>query len=103
MPRSAIDATRFTSTTPHAAAKVYPPGPGTWALPQTKSGLGETPQEKVRRLRAAADAAKLGQISTFDKLVIRGRVWADRAHRFTTLSIVGATCMPPPFPYRIER
>lgn len=42
-------------------------------------------------MRAAADAAKLGQISTFDKLVIRGRVWADRAHRFTTLTVVGAT------------
>jgi Cytochrome oxidase c assembly len=57
---------------------------------------GETPQEKVRRLRAAADAAKLGQISTFDKIVIRGRVWADRAHRFTTLTLISATCMAAP-------
>jgi hypothetical protein len=48
----------------------------------------------VRRLRAAADKAREAQISTFDKMIIRGRVWADRAHRFTALSLIGATCMP---------
>jgi hypothetical protein len=95
MPRSATDATRFTSTTPHASAK-HPSATNipSKSLPLRKPGpVGETPQEKVRRLRAAADKAREAQISTFDKLIIRGRVWADRAHRFTALSLIGATCM----------
>jgi hypothetical protein len=97
MPRSATDATRFTSTTPHATAKVPPPSARSWAVPRAKPGpSGETPQEKVRRLRAAADAAKLDQISTFDKVIARGRVWADRAHRFTSLTLISATCMKYP-------
>jgi hypothetical protein len=98
MPRSATDATRFTSTTPHASAK--PPAsnlnlPGRGNIPLRKPGPpGETPQEKVRRLRAAADRARDAQISTLDKVLVRGRVWADRAHRFTALSLIGATGMP---------
>ena len=86
MARSATDATRFTSTTPHAATKPKPvsrnPGPP-----------GETPQQRVRRLRAAADKARDAQISTFDKFLLRGRVWADKAHRFTAFSLIGLTCM----------
>lgn len=94
MPRSATDATRFTSTTPHATAKIPPPSARSWAIPRAKPGpSGETPQEKVRRLRAAANAAKLDQISTIDKVIARGRVWADRAHRFTSLTLISATCM----------
>ncbi|KAK6615975.1 hypothetical protein H4I95_01127 [Botrytis cinerea] len=84
MARSATDATRFTSTTPHAATKPKPvsrnPGPP-----------GETPQQRVRRLRAAADKARDAQISTFDKFLLRGRVWADKAHRFTAFSLIGLT------------
>jgi len=52
---------------------------------------GETPQEKVKRLRAAADRARDAQVSTLDKVLVRGRVWADRAHRFTALSLIGIT------------
>lgn len=96
MPRSATDATRFTSTTPHASAK---PPPGSSNLYPTKekkpaapAPAGETPQEKVRRLRAAADRARDAQVSGFDKAIVRGRVWADRIHRFTALSLIGATC-----------
>ncbi|TVY68733.1 hypothetical protein LSUE1_G005690 [Lachnellula suecica] len=94
MPRSATDATRFTSTTPHASAKRQPPSS---SVPlnsntQRKPGpTGETPQEKVRRLRAAADRARDAQVSTFDKVIVRGRVWADRAHRFVALSLIAAT------------
>lgn len=96
MPRSATDATRFTSTTPHASAKVPSSTTKPKAPPQRKPGpAGETPQEKVRRLRAAADAARDAQVSTFDKIIVRGRVWADRAHRFTALSLIGATCKLP--------
>ncbi|TGO35671.1 hypothetical protein BHYA_0150g00180 [Botrytis hyacinthi] len=84
MARSATDATRFTSTTPHAATKPKPvsrnPGPP-----------GETPQQRVKRLRAAADRARDAQISTFDKFLLRGRVWADKAHRFTAFSLIGLT------------
>ncbi|ESZ96291.1 hypothetical protein SBOR_3346 [Sclerotinia borealis F-4128] len=84
MARSATDATRFTSTTPHAATNPKPvsrnPGPP-----------GETPQQRVKRLRAAADRARDAQTSTFDKLIMRGRVWADRAHRFTAFSLIGIT------------
>lgn len=86
MARSASDATRFTSTTPHAATKPKPvsrdPGPP-----------GETPQQKIKRLRAAADRARDAQTSPVDKLIMRGRVWADVAHRITTLTLIGLTCM----------
>lgn len=62
------------------------------APPQRKPGPpGETPQEKIKRLRAAADRARDAQVSSFDKLIVRGRVWADRVHRFTALSLIGAT------------
>lgn len=93
MPRSATDATRFTSTTPHASAK--PPSASRLparGIPLKKPGPpGETPQEKVKRLRAAADRARDAQVSQFDKILVRGRVWADRAHRFTALSLIGIT------------
>lgn len=103
MARSASDATRFTSTGPHAATK--PPSGATSfsanpAMPSSATQLnfgqspappGETPQQKIARLRAAAALAKQGKESTFDKTVRIGRVWADRAHRVTALSLVGFT------------
>ena len=98
MPRSATDATRFTSTTPHATAKPAASAlnlPGRSNLPPRKPGPpGETPQEKVKRLRAAADRARDAQVSTLDRFLVRGRVWADRAHRITTLTLIGATGRP---------
>ncbi|KAK2626817.1 hypothetical protein QTJ16_003992 [Diplocarpon rosae] len=99
MQRSATDATRFTSTIPHASGKSpskasalsrnlpsRTPGPGT-------APAGETPQEKVKRLRAAANRARDAQITTFDKMILRGRVWADRAHKFVTLSLIAASIL----------
>jgi Cytochrome oxidase c assembly len=95
MPKSAIDATRFTSTTPHASAKPPTTSPSlnssSSTLKRAPGPLGETPQQKVRRLREAAARARDAKISTFDKFVIRGRVWADRAHRFTALTLIGLT------------
>ncbi|EKD15957.1 uncharacterized protein L3040_003185 [Drepanopeziza brunnea f. sp. 'multigermtubi'] len=98
MPQSATDATRFTSTTPHATAKqpFRPSNSPPRNMPPRKPApntapTGETPQEKVRRLRAAADRARNAQITTVDKMIIRGRVWADRAHKVVTLSLVAAT------------
>lgn len=52
---------------------------------------GETAQQKIARLRAAAALAKRGQESGFDKTVRIGRVWADRAHRVTAISLIGLT------------
>ncbi|KAI9766445.1 MAG: hypothetical protein M1840_006552 [Geoglossum simile] len=66
------------------------------ASPRTTSPTNrpkETPQEKVARLKAAARRAKTGNISTFDRIVVRGRLWADRAHRVVTLSLVGLTAI----------
>lgn len=110
MPRSATDATRFTSTTPHASKPISKPTsaahlPSRNTPPRKPAGKtgaaapaaagGETPLEKVKRLRAAADRARDAQVSTFDKVLVRGRVWADRAHRFTALTLIGATCKIP--------
>ncbi|KAI9796988.1 MAG: hypothetical protein M1835_002511 [Candelina submexicana] len=88
MPRSAIDATRFTATGPHAHSKS---SISSATVPSSSSRPLETPQEKVNRLRNAARKARFEKESTFDKVVARGRVWADRAHRFTTLSLIAAT------------
>jgi hypothetical protein len=96
--RSATEATRFTSTTPHAASKPFYPhsqNPGAQAI-AAKAGpapAGETPQQKVMRLRAAAARAKQQKLTTFDKAVVKGRVFADRAHRFTALTLIGITGM----------
>ncbi|KAH8808543.1 cytochrome oxidase c assembly-domain-containing protein [Xylogone sp. PMI_703] len=99
MPRSATDATRFTSTTPHAFSK--PPSSAPFSAPNGSAGAaaklrnqgppGETPQEKVKRLKAAAQKARSANISTFDRIILHGRVWADKAHRFTALSLIGLT------------
>ncbi|CAK3817013.1 hypothetical protein SEPMUDRAFT_164801 [Lecanosticta acicola] len=109
MPRSPSDATRFTSTGPYVSTK--PSGsatnfaanpttapPFSAAVPNAANQInfgqapqGETPQQKIARLRAAAAAAKRGKESTFDKSVRIGRVWADRAHRVTAYSLIGLT------------
>jgi len=97
MSRSAADATRFTSTTPHASAKPplsFRPNIQSSSPTPKKSGpAGETPLEKVKRLRAAANAAREAQVTTVDRLILRGRVWADRLHRITTLGLIGLTGM----------
>ncbi|KAF2398299.1 hypothetical protein EJ06DRAFT_532048 [Trichodelitschia bisporula] len=93
MVRSARDATLFTPTGPYAAAK---PQPRATTIPISgPAPTNETPQQKVARLREAARRAKLSQESgtTFDRVVARGRVWADRAHRFTTLGLIGFTAV----------
>ena len=91
MARSAMDATRFTATGPCAHSK-----------PSTRASVldfadppppNETPQQKVARLREAARRAKLGQVSRFDKVVAKGRVVADTAHRFTAITLIAATGM----------
>ena len=91
MARSAMDATRFTATGPCAHSK-----PGTRASVLAFADPpppNETPQQKVARLREAARRAKLEQVSRFDKVVAKGRVVADTAHRFTAITLIAATGM----------
>jgi hypothetical protein len=95
MARSATDATRFTSTTPHAFTKLSASSSKVPSQQSKPGPAGESPQEKVKRLRAAANAAREAQVSGWDKVIIKGRLWADRAHRFTALSLIGLTCMAP--------
>ena len=98
--------TRFTSTSPHASSK--PPVASTFSYqPPTSrnqaptnspfnatSRSDETPQEKVARLRAAARAAKVKQsMSLVDRMIARGRVWADISHRVVTYGLIGFTGM----------
>lgn len=90
--RSAVDATRFTPTGPYAHSKA-PSFRGS-TIPLTTPPANETPQQKVARLRRAANDAKLAQESGWDRVIVRGRVWADRAHRVTALSLVGLTGTP---------
>ena len=82
MPRSVADATRFTPTGPHAFTAAPAPG-----------STGETPQQRVARLRDAARKAKDQKMAgtMMDRIVDRGRVWADRAHRITAVGLIGAT------------
>lgn len=133
MSRSAIDATRFTATSPHAYSKPFairsssasassshplPPSfisplsrknaPPSQKLPNTPSSSSpqksaETPAQKVARLRAARFAAKYAEAPLWDRIVIRGRYVADKAHRITVYSLMGLTGMfsfhlnsPPP-------
>ncbi|TVY34295.1 hypothetical protein LSUB1_G005874 [Lachnellula subtilissima] len=88
MTKSATDATRFTSTMPHASAKPSPSRPQKKGTP---GPAGETPREKVARLRAAADRARNEQVTAIDRFLVRGRVWADRAHKITAVTLMGAT------------
>lgn len=87
MPRSASDATRFTATGPYITAKPT----GSQLQFGAAAPTDETPQQKIARLRAAAQQARAGQESGFDRVVIVGRRWADRAHRVTTWSLIGLT------------
>ena len=88
MPRSPSEATRFTSNGPPNAA------PTTTIGSQIDFGQAppnETPQQKISRLRTAAANAKRGKETVGDTAVRVGRVWADRAHKFTAFSLIGLT------------
>ncbi|KAK1590479.1 cytochrome oxidase c assembly-domain-containing protein [Colletotrichum navitas] len=113
-PRSASDATRFTSTTPHAASKSSPTlttttmttgatGTAAAAAAPTSSPHppprvpgrppGESPEERVRRLRAAHEAARAAQKSSVDRVIGGSRRFFDFAHKFTVLGLVGFTAI----------
>lgn len=94
--RSAIDATRFTSTTPHVTAK-HPVPPAAARAPRSSPSSGpgpmhETPEQRVRRLRAAHLAAQNARTSRFDRVVDGSRRFFDGAQRVTIFTLVGFTC-----------
>lgn len=129
MSRSAADATRFTTTSPHAYSKpptrssnppippqqrppsfsssptmknnFKPSSPSSRSGRSGPSGPAETPLEKVARLRAARFAARDAQVTMWDRVVVRGRVWADVAHRITVLGLMASTgtSIPPSLPF----
>ncbi|TDZ16729.1 hypothetical protein Cob_v010295 [Colletotrichum orbiculare MAFF 240422] len=103
-PRSASDATRFTSTTPHAASKHSPTSSAASSRPPAAAvaapsprGMGkvpgETPEERVRRLRAAHEAARKAQTSNVDRVIGGSRRLFDVAHKATVVGLVGFTAI----------
>ncbi|KAL8931947.1 MAG: hypothetical protein Q9216_007016, partial [Gyalolechia sp. 2 TL-2023] len=83
---SAVSSSRKPSPASSAAAKPSPsphqqPGPG-------KPPPNETPQQKVARLRAWRAAEKLKPLGLWDRTVLRGRRWADIAHRSTVVFLM---------------
>ncbi|KAL8976376.1 MAG: hypothetical protein Q9177_006869 [Variospora cf. flavescens] len=128
MSRTVADATRFTATSPHAYSKpssilrsanaTFSPSPYTASGSAASQSRGppaplsnrppsqqppnvpqhETPQQKVARLRALRAAEKLKPLSLWDRTVVRGRRWADVAHRTTALGLMGFTVIYPQTP-----
>ncbi|KAK5995311.1 hypothetical protein PT974_03713 [Cladobotryum mycophilum] len=88
-PRSVKDATRFTSTMPHATSKS-----ASASIPKPSSRIpGETPEQRVRRLRQAHLAAQKAQISRADKVIDVSRRFLDVAHKWTVGGLVVFTAV----------
>lgn len=83
--RSVKDATRFTSTIPHATSKS---ATSAAAAPRTMRIPGETPEQRVKRLRQAHLAAQKAQISRTDRVIDASRRFFDVAHRWTVGGLV---------------
>ncbi|KAH0601436.1 hypothetical protein MHUMG1_00311 [Metarhizium humberi] len=95
-PRSVKDATRFTSTIPHATSKTAGAAGGRAAAATPKPSPrvpGETPEQRVRRLRQAHIAAQKAQISRTDRVIDASRRFLDVAHRWTVGGIVVFTAV----------
>lgn len=89
-PRSATDATRFTSTTPQPKSKASagPAGKGRGGAPG-----GETLEQRVQRLRAAHQAARAAPLSVGDRIADKGRKVFDVMHKVTLVGLIGFTGM----------
>ncbi|KAG6141333.1 hypothetical protein E4U12_004944 [Claviceps purpurea] len=94
-PRSVLDATRFTSTLPHAASKTAVVGrvASSAALKQSPRVPGETPEQRVQRLRKAHQAAQQAQISPVDRMVEGSRKFFDVAHKWTVRALIFFTIL----------
>ncbi|GAO16644.1 hypothetical protein UVI_02012640 [Ustilaginoidea virens] len=94
VPRSVKDATRFTSTTPHATSKSAVARTPPSATPRPSPRVpGETPEQRVRRLRQAHLAAQKAQVSRTDRMIDASRRFLDVAHRWTVGGIVVFTAV----------
>ncbi|KAI4214096.1 MAG: hypothetical protein L6R36_009439, partial [Xanthoria steineri] len=121
MSRTVADATRFTATSPHAYSKpasilrtaantfspsaspshpsrkpppnAHSPNSPPPPPPPSSQQQPETPQQKVARIRALRAAQKLNSLTLWEKTVIRGRRYADKAHRITIYGLMGATVL----------
>ncbi|PFH61629.1 hypothetical protein XA68_16804 [Ophiocordyceps unilateralis] len=86
-PRSVKDATRFTSTVPHAMSKTA--GQRSPHLPKSSSWLpGETPEQRVVRLRKAHLAARKAQDKPFERFLDSMREFMDAAHKLTVRGLI---------------
>ena len=86
--------TRFTPTQPHASR----PAPAAAQQSTSPSARTSTPSpdetsaERVARLRAQHRAQKeTAQLSAVDRLIYRGRIWADITHRLAAYTLIGFT------------
>ncbi|PHH81926.1 hypothetical protein CDD82_7528 [Ophiocordyceps australis] len=88
VPRTVKDATRFTSTVPHASSKIASQTP-------TNSSriVGESPEQRVRRLRQAHLAAQKAKFSRLDRVIDGSRRFLDIAHRWTVTGLVVVTAV----------
>lgn len=85
-------------TTPNSRPQAPPPPNSRPQAPPPPPRPTETPAQKVARLRAARLAEKAAQVSNWDKVVVVGREWADRAHRTVAWGLIAFTGILPPFP-----
>ncbi len=90
VPRTVKDATRVTSTIPHATSKTAgSASPSAYvATPKPSRIPGVTPEQRVKRLRLAHLAAQKAQISQTDRIIDASRRFLDVAHRWTVGGIV---------------
>ncbi|CAK7264532.1 hypothetical protein SEPCBS57363_001120 [Sporothrix epigloea] len=79
-----------------AAVPGGPGGPGSAGANAAAAAApltGETPAQKVARLRAAHQAAKNAQVSQLDKMIGSARRAFDSAHHYTIISLIGFTAI----------
>lgn len=91
MSKSPRDSTRFTPTGVWAHQR--PGNRATTLQFADPAPKNETPQQKVKRLREAANRAKLAQVTRWDYMYLYGRMAADAVHRFTVYGIIFTTGM----------
>ncbi|RMZ92354.1 hypothetical protein DV736_g446, partial [Chaetothyriales sp. CBS 134916] len=103
MARPSDSFTRFTPSSPHATQHPSLAGVGAAGSYRRTSRQieanarappppeAETPAQKVARLRAVARAQREAQYTTTDKLLAKGRRWADIAHRTTAYGLIALT------------
>lgn len=83
-----------TAATATAAATASPPPPPKSTNPPgsfPRGNRGETPEQRVNRLRAAHQAAKNARTSPFDRFLDRTRPILNSAHKITVMGLVGLT------------